>query len=295
MFKIGEFSRLALVSVRMLRHYDKLGLLTPSHTDPWTGYRYYTIDQLARLNRIVALNGLGLTLQQIGDLLGQAGALPTEQLRGMLALRQAELAQEIRQKQDQLARVAARLQQIDQEGQPSPYEVVVKPVAPLPVASVRQVVPTIAQMDHYCQLLYERLYQRLGRHGIAALAPELTLYHAEEYAETDLDVEVATAVEPGLTDGPPADDLLCFRELPASQLSAALVFEGAYRELPAAVLALLGWVGAQGCAVAGPLRELHLSGPAHAAGRLREPAVIEIQLPIRTLDRPATHARPPRA
>lgn len=63
MFKIGEFSKLGQVSVRMLRHYDQMGLLKPGHTDKWTGYRYYTIEQLARLNRIVALNGLGLTLQ----------------------------------------------------------------------------------------------------------------------------------------------------------------------------------------------------------------------------------------
>lgn len=65
MFKIGDFSRLAQVSVRMLRHYDKLGLLTQSYTDKFTSCRYYTIDQVSRLNRIVALNGLGLTLQEI--------------------------------------------------------------------------------------------------------------------------------------------------------------------------------------------------------------------------------------
>lgn len=59
MFKIGDFSRLSQVSVRMPRHYDKLGLLTPSQIDKWTGYRYYTIDQLPRLNRIVVLNDLG--------------------------------------------------------------------------------------------------------------------------------------------------------------------------------------------------------------------------------------------
>ena len=68
MFKIGDFSRLAQVSVRMLRHYDKLGLLTPSHIDRFTGYRYYTIDQLPRLHRIIALKDLGLSLEQIGQL-----------------------------------------------------------------------------------------------------------------------------------------------------------------------------------------------------------------------------------
>ena len=41
MFKIGEFSRLTQVSVRMLRYYDETGLLKPAHIDPWTGYRLY--------------------------------------------------------------------------------------------------------------------------------------------------------------------------------------------------------------------------------------------------------------
>ena len=154
MFKIGDFSRLAQVSVRMLRHYDKLGLLTPGQTDKWTGYRYYTIDQLPRLNRIVALNGLGLTLQEIGDLLGGGNALPPEQLRGMLMLRRVELERELEERRWQLASVEARLQQIEQENEPDPYEIVVKSVEPLPVASLRLVIPTVQEVGYYCQTLY---------------------------------------------------------------------------------------------------------------------------------------------
>ena len=59
MFKIGEFSKLGQVSVRMLRHYDNLGLLKPSYTDKFTSYRYYNIDQLTRLNRRSAIKELG--------------------------------------------------------------------------------------------------------------------------------------------------------------------------------------------------------------------------------------------
>jgi DNA-binding transcriptional MerR regulator len=109
MFKIGEFSRLGQVSTRMLRHYDQLGLLKPSQTDKFTGYRYYTIDQLARLNRIIALKELGIPLEQIAQLLGRAGALSAEKLRGMLIMRQAEIARELTAKQAQLAAVEARL------------------------------------------------------------------------------------------------------------------------------------------------------------------------------------------
>ncbi|NJN79691.1 MAG: MerR family transcriptional regulator [Anaerolineales bacterium] len=57
------------VSVRMLRHYDQLGLLTPSQTDSFTGYRYYSANQLPRLNRILALRDLGFSLEQIAEML----------------------------------------------------------------------------------------------------------------------------------------------------------------------------------------------------------------------------------
>jgi DNA-binding transcriptional MerR regulator len=87
MFKIGEFSRLSRVSVRMLRHYDQLGLLKPSRTDNFTNYRYYSADQLPRLNRILALRDLGFSLEQIGNMLDEE--LSAEQLMGMLNLKRA--------------------------------------------------------------------------------------------------------------------------------------------------------------------------------------------------------------
>ena len=65
MLKIGDFARLSQVSVVALRHYDEIGLLRPVKVDPFTGYRYYSTDQLPRLNRILALKDLGFSLEQI--------------------------------------------------------------------------------------------------------------------------------------------------------------------------------------------------------------------------------------
>ena len=70
----------------MLRHYDKLGLLKPGHIDQWTGYRYYTLDQLPRLHQILALRDLGLKLDQIGGLLEDPQA--DQQLYEMLQNKQ---------------------------------------------------------------------------------------------------------------------------------------------------------------------------------------------------------------
>ena len=287
MFKIGDFSRLAQVSVRMLRHYDKLGLLEPSYTDRFTGYRYYTVDQLPRLNRIVALNDLGLTLAQIAGLLRQDDKLPPEQLRGMLALRQAELARELDEKRWQLARVEMRLQQIEQENDPDPYEIVIKGLDSVPVASLRERAPTVYDVGYFCTALYARLYAELGRLGIAWQEPELTLYHNEEYAETDIDMEVAAPVDAGVVTAAAggtlrAGERIELRTLPACDLAAALVYEGPFEELMSPIQALLRFVGMHGHTLAGPLRELHLSGPAHGPHPHDRP-VIELQVPIRRL------------
>ena len=69
MLKIGEFSKLSRVSVRMLRHYDEVGLLAPSEVDPMTGYRYYSERQLIAAGRIAALRALGFGLSDTRELL----------------------------------------------------------------------------------------------------------------------------------------------------------------------------------------------------------------------------------
>lgn len=280
MYKIGDFSKLGQVSTRMLRHYDKLGLLTPSQTDDWTGYRYYTVDQLARLNRIIALKDLGFSLEQVAQLLDSGDELDARQLRAMLTMRRAELAREIQHNQRTMASIEARLRQIEQEGQPSPYEIVVKPLAPQPVAGIRQTVPHVEEMGYYCEALYRRLYALLHEQGVRPLQPEITLYHTEEYRETDLDVETAVAIAPRHLEELPVHDALVLRELPGCDLAAALIYEGPFEEMVPAILELLKWVGIHRHRVAGPLRELHLSGPAHADGVVQDTAVIELQLPI---------------
>jgi len=65
MLKIGEFSKLSRVSVRMLRHYDEIGLLKPAEIDRFTDYRYYREDQLPIAGRIAALKDMGFSLADI--------------------------------------------------------------------------------------------------------------------------------------------------------------------------------------------------------------------------------------
>ena len=280
MFKIGDFSKLGQVSVRMLRYYDQLGLLKPDHIDKFTSYRYYTAGQLAHLNRILFFKDLGFSLQQVKDLL--SNNLPNDQLRGMLMMKQVELESEVQDRHARLVRVEARLQQIEQEGKPPPYEVTTKSAEEIVIASVRQLVPKPQDMDYYCKQMYTTLYEGLVDLGISPRYPELTFYHNDEYPETDLDVETAARIGTQYLEAALEHPNIKIRKAPAEKNVAALIYEGPYRDVGSAVLVLLNWIGINAWNISGALRELHLSGPAHANGELQKKAVLELQLPIAT-------------
>jgi DNA-binding transcriptional MerR regulator len=123
MLKIGEFAHLGQVTVRTLRYYDEIGLLSPAHVDPWTGYRYYLQDQLSRLHRILTLKDLGLSLEQIGPLLDDD--LPPAEVRGMLRLKEAELTNQMREIETQLVQVRTWLGEVEKETAMSEYAQVV--------------------------------------------------------------------------------------------------------------------------------------------------------------------------
>src|SRR5262249_56689758 len=128
MIKIGDFSRLGRVSIVALRHYDDLGLLKPASIDPETGYRYYTVEQLSRLHRILALKELGFSLEQVARLL--CDEIPAAKLQGMLLLKRAELEQQLLEQQARLTAIEARLRHLERDGAAPVYDVVLRPVAP---------------------------------------------------------------------------------------------------------------------------------------------------------------------
>ena len=85
---------------------------------------------------------------------------------------------------------------------------------------------------------------------------------------------------------------LQFRQLPGHELAASLIYEGPFDNLTAAVLALLGWIGRQGHTVAGPLREIHLSGPVHQGETEDVAPVTELLVPIQRVAPPELRELP---
>lgn len=131
MLSIREFARHAGVSVRMLRHYDAVGLLVPAQVDPVTGYRSYAASQLPRL---VALKGLGFTLEQVGPI--PDAQVSAEELCGMLTLRRAQIAEQIESDRVRLQQIERRLRTIEKEGVMSDLEYVEKSLPPVRLAQL---------------------------------------------------------------------------------------------------------------------------------------------------------------
>jgi DNA-binding transcriptional MerR regulator len=268
--KIGEFARVAQVSLATLRHYEKSGLLKPMVLDPDTGYRYYTLDQLSRLNRILALKDLGFALERIAQILEEE--LPLEQLRGMLTLKQAQTQQMIDAEQARLTRIAARLRQIEQEGKMPAYEVLLKQVDDLLVASFREIVP----LDGGLGQSYGKIAAYLEQQGVQPGSPALFLLHSRsEQRDDSLFIDMETAIP--LPTPLPGKEQIAIRTLPGS-LMACTVHTGYDLSLGQAYAALYCWIKDNGYQATGPARQVRLR-----YGEDTDPAqyVTEIEFPIK--------------
>lgn len=274
MFKIGDFSKISRVPVKTLRYYDQLGLLKPVEVDRFSGYRYYAADQLPRLNRILALKDLGLSLEQIRILLDRD--LDASELRGMLLRRQAEIDQRVRQERERLARVEARLRLIETEGNMPDYEIIIKQVPPLRVASVRGVIPTYPEQGE----LWGALESELARQRFQTNEPCFTIYHDAEYRDRNIDSEVCEPVGNAAVE---SRGRLKVYELPAVT-AASIVHHGTFETLTNAYNVILKWIEDNGYRICGPEREIYLhtgSGPV----RQDDPNyVTEVQFPVEKIE-----------
>lgn len=254
MIKIGEFSKLVQVPVPTLRYYDQLGLLKPVEVDRSTGYPYYSASQLPRLHRILALKGLGFSLDQIAVVLAEG--LTPEQMRGMLRLRHAQISQQLVEARNQLVEVEARLQQIEREEQLSTYDVILKHVEPLLVASIRAILANHGAVGE----LFGEVYESIGSHVNVALWPNpgaggqtLVLWYDSEFKECDVDGAAAFMLRCPV----PESGRMRVHELPAATM-AATVHHGSYNTIGEAHAAILTWIDASGYRIVGPDRELNL-------------------------------------
>lgn len=138
MFRIGEFSKLTQVSIRMLRYYDEVGLLKPEEVDKWTGHRMYSVTQIPRLNRILYLRDSGFNVTEIALALGMNDCLLLE----TLDKKRLEIMDAIQNEQEKLRKIEIAKNEIKENKGELHYNISIKAIPEYQVLSLRRIVPT---------------------------------------------------------------------------------------------------------------------------------------------------------
>lgn len=253
----------------MLRHYDAIGLLRPAHVDLLTGYRSYQAEQLARLNRIVALKDLGFTLQQVQSILD--AKVDSGELQGMLRLRQAELESSVAADTARLVQVRVRIGLIEREGGMPSEDIQIKRIPAVRVAELTAVAESFEpeSISPVIGPLYDELCRRLDAVDITPNGPAIAYYQDLPDGAVLVHAALPVAGEPvGGQDFSVVD-------LPAIERAATLVHHGSMATVMTSVQLLAGWIAAHGCRSAGYNRELYL-----ATGADPEQWVTELQEPL---------------
>ena len=270
MLKIRDFAKLAEVSMTTLRYYDEIGLLRPIHVDPETGYRFYTMDQLPYLHRILAFKELGLGLTQIVEILDEG--ISPEALQGMLRLKQAQLQQHIQVEQEQLMRLEARLHALEQGGCLPVYEVVFKAVKPITAVSLHMTTTDMASQTHW----RDAIDTVLQRYAVTPIDHLLVLHteSEDEHAASSLEVVAPVDERDASTLITRSEGRLTWCELPAAHM-ASTFHHGQPSLMMPAYQALGTWMENNAYTVVGPRRKICLRWGDHL-----DDALIEIQFPV---------------
>lgn len=279
MFGIGEFANAGRVSVRMLRHYDALGLLRPARVDATTGYRMYEARQLSRLNRIVALKDLGFTLAQVQVILDEK--VSTAELYGMLRLRQAELQSLIATDSARLRQVEARILSIEREGAMPAVDVQIKQVPAVRVAELTALAPDFEpeSIGPVAEPLFGNLAANIIAAGVAITGAAIAYY--DEVPDGML-VHAAFPVTASLPPAAVPDERgFAVLDLPGLEQAATIVHHGPMSEVMPTGQALVRWIDENGYRQLSLFREVYLE-----VTEDQRNWVTELQAPVAVIDHP---------
>jgi len=269
-YRIGEFSKLSFVTVQTLRHYDDIGLLKPTKVEQQTGYRYYNADQLPRIQYISALKNLGLSLDDISMLVNDN--LSPDNIKKLFALKRSDLQQRIDTEQQRLTQIERLLQQLGNNGNIPKYQVSLKTIKPITVASVRNVLPEFAGEE--IGKMFQKLIGFVMSSDANPAGPTMMIYNDEDYKEEEADIEVAFQIDKVV----PTEGRIKIYKLPRIDQAATIVFKGSYEEMGEAYNAVMSWIAFNYYRINGLCRELYLVSP----GDTDDPSkyISEIQIPI---------------
>lgn len=269
MLRIGEFSVLSQITIHMLRHYDKIGLLQPEYTDQFTGYRYYKEEQLPTANKILALKEMGFSLPSIREIL--ATFTGNDALKQYLKAQAAEQRGKIEAMEKQLVLIETTMAHLEHSSGLPEYSVTLKKFSENKVISCRSIIPAPNQEG----ILWKEVAEASQMRNVQQTTPHFAaaIFHDEGFVENDLDVEVQRAVVGTYRD----TATVKFKHVEALT-AATLIYKGHYARLPQANEAIARWIADNHYKISGPRFNIYHVSPETESSY--EDMVTEVCFPV---------------
>ncbi len=268
MFKIGEFSKFTKVSTRMLRHYDEVGLFKPVKTDAFTGYRYYTADQIPQLVKIIMFRDVGFNIAEIARLIKMEN---NEAILGELKRKKTQIQENIYNETKIITDIDRIISTLGKEFFIMDYHVELKEIPSVKVVSTRAILENYSkEID-----LWAMLGEFAQKNQLQPDGPPFAIYHDGEHKENNVDIEVAMPVaklQENKTD-------IIFREVESVPCMATVLYKGRYENIDNAFFFLANWIEKSEYEPYGKVRQVSIKG----AWNEPDPDnyLVEIQMPVK--------------
>lgn len=247
---IGEFSKLNQVTVKTLRHYEKIGLLHPAEIDEWTGYRIYHVGQVTTMQSILSLKEMGFSLDEIKSLFEQDSQTPDLEM----------LNEKIKSCEAELKRLKRRKQQLEnfvnsQQKLHKMEKISVQKLPAIIVASHRTIIKSSADLGELCVNV---IGPEMARLGCKCPLPGYcyTVVHDKEYKPSDIDIEYCEQVEEMGEDS----DIIKFKKVPEVPTAICMKCYGTYEKMPQNYRDVYAYIEKEGYKIIGELRANYVDG-----------------------------------
>lgn len=241
--KISHFSKLSNTSVRMLRHYEKVGLLDVSRSTENNNYRDYSAKELQRVAQIKTLQEMGFSLAIIKEIINKKNPL---ELDTYFSLQKDFLEEQLKKIEQQHTLLQTVSAVIVEDQRYLDYHVLLKELPERNVMSLRKIVTNYEQEHN----LWSELYAEYLAQQVAFSNPPLgmAIYHDEAYEDQKIDIEIQSSVVGNYRD----TETVTFKTVPNMTI-ASTTFHGDFNQMPLVMEALGQWIEANNLVISGPM------------------------------------------
>ncbi|CAM3697873.1 MerR family transcriptional regulator [Erysipelothrix urinaevulpis] len=252
MIKIGDFSKLSRISIRMLRYYDEEDILKPYFIDESNGYRYYKASQLLTTSLIVNLRDLGFGSHAIRDIVDNDDN--KQLLQSLFEVQKKTLKDDKRALEHRLKLLDSLMSKLEGDSDMS----LVVNVKTIPERLVMSTRDTLEKYEDEGKL-WEVMFQDLKHQKFEMANPSIScaIFHDKTYKEQDVDVEIQVSIVSEIQE---TDNVKC-KMMPSVEV-ASVIMKGSYNTMTDVAHTMGHWIENNGYEFAGAMFNIYIVSPA---------------------------------